>query len=162
MLLASGRPDLVRALVVAEASPAADPDAPERVRAWLDRWPIPFASRAAALRHFGGRSLRARAWAGGLEACADGLRPRFDVDVMVAALREVAARSWWEEWSRIACPTLIVRAAGEEGAADAARMLEALPRAGLAEIAGAGHDVHLDRPRAWRAALERFLSATAA
>jgi pimeloyl-ACP methyl ester carboxylesterase len=162
MLLASDRPDLVSALVVAEASPAADPGAPERVRAWLERWPVPFASRAAALRYFGGRSLWARAWAAGLDPGADGLRPRFDVDVMVAALAEVAARSWWGEWGRIACPALIVRAAGEAGAADAVRMRDALPRSELVEIAGAGHDVHLDRPRAWRAALERFLAATAA
>jgi pimeloyl-ACP methyl ester carboxylesterase len=142
---------------VAEASPEADPGAPAQVREWLERWPVPFASRAAALRFFGGRSLWARTWAGGLERRDDGLRPQFDVDVMVAALAEVARRSYWDDWSRLACPALIVRAARDEGAATAARMRRLLPAAALVEIAGAGHDVHLDRPRAWRAAIERWL-----
>jgi pimeloyl-ACP methyl ester carboxylesterase len=157
MLLAARRPELVRAVVVAEASPEADPGAPAQVRGWLERWPVPFGSRAAALRFFGGRSLRARAWAGGLERADDGLRPQFDVDVMVAALSEVAERSYWDDWSGIACPALIVRAARDEAAATVARMRRLLPAADLVEIAGAGHDVHLDRPRAWRAAVERFL-----
>ncbi len=45
------------------------------------------------------------------------------------------------------------RLGGGDGAHGAA-----LPSARVVEIAGAGHDVHLDRPEAWREALEGFLS----
>jgi pimeloyl-ACP methyl ester carboxylesterase len=58
MRLAAARPDLVRALVVAEASPepADDPDAAAAdVAASLRRWPVPFPSREAAVAFFGER-----------------------------------------------------------------------------------------------------------
>lgn len=156
--LAAQRPELVRALVVAEATPAADPDGPRRVREWLESWPIPFADRGQALAHFGDTAW-GRAWAGGLEQRQDGLWPAFDAEVMVAALDEIAGRSYWDEWGRIACPTLVVR--GEGGGVDAEfaeRMVRALPTASTAAIAGAGHDVHLDQPSRWREAVEGFLA----
>jgi pimeloyl-ACP methyl ester carboxylesterase len=59
LLLASRRPDLVRGLVVAEASPAGggDCDAAEvssaEVGSSLRRWPAPFSSREAAIEFFG-------------------------------------------------------------------------------------------------------------
>jgi pimeloyl-ACP methyl ester carboxylesterase len=46
---------------------------------------------------------------------------------------------------------------GDLSAEDAGRMIETLPTATLVTIPG-GHDVHLDAPEAWRAALERFLA----
>jgi pimeloyl-ACP methyl ester carboxylesterase len=76
--------------------------------------------------------------------------PQFDLDVMERTLRETVGRSFWGEWERIECPRLVVRA--EKG------MAERLPQAQLAEIPGAGHDLHLDSPVEWRRALERFLS----
>jgi pimeloyl-ACP methyl ester carboxylesterase len=82
-LLAAQRPDLVRALVVAEATPAIDHDAPRQVRERLDAWPAPFAGRGDALAYFGDTAW-GRAVADGLEHRQDGLWPAFDVDVMVA------------------------------------------------------------------------------
>jgi pimeloyl-ACP methyl ester carboxylesterase len=41
----------------------------------------------------------------------------------------------------------------------AKEMIHRLPRARLVEIAGAGHDVHLDRPDEWREALVGFLDS---
>jgi pimeloyl-ACP methyl ester carboxylesterase len=156
-LLASRRPDLVGALVVAEATPDVDPDAPGSVRGWLEAWPVPFATRADALAHFGDTPW-GRAWTDGLEPTPDGLRPAFDIDVMVDALGELAGRAYWDEWGRISCPTLIVRGAdGTVPAAVAQRMADALASARTVAIAGAGHDLHLDRPAAWRDALEGFL-----
>jgi pimeloyl-ACP methyl ester carboxylesterase len=158
-LLAAQRPELVRALVVAEATPAADPEGPGRVRAWLDAWPVPFKSRADALRHFGDTDW-GRTWADGLERRPDGLRPAFDAAVMVAALEELASRSYWDEWGRIACPTLVVRGAnGGMGAEFAERMAGALPSARAVTIAAAGHDLHLEQPARWREAVEAFLAA---
>jgi pimeloyl-ACP methyl ester carboxylesterase len=125
LLAASERPDLVSALVIVDASPAAGDDAEvDDTIAALATWPD----------------------------------PRFDLEVMELTLRASLGRSFWAEWERIACPTLVVRAErGIVPAEEARAMVEGLPHARLTEIAGAGHDVHLDSPAAWRRALGDFL-----
>jgi pimeloyl-ACP methyl ester carboxylesterase len=160
--LAADRPDLVRALVVAEASPApGDDDAEADVAALaasLRSWPVPFPSREEAVAFFGGPSLRAEAWADGLERRDGGLWPRFDVDVMARTLRQSAALDRWPAWERIACRALVVRAReGHLSAEDAQAMAERGRDVEVVEVEGAGHDVHLDRPAEWRAAVRRFL-----
>ena len=68
LLAAAERPDLVRGLFVAEASPAGgDEGEVASVGKALASWPVPFPSREAAAEFFGGPSLRAEAWADGLE-----------------------------------------------------------------------------------------------
>lgn len=155
-LTAAEHPTRVYRLVVAEASPDPDPDAESQVRNWLESWPLPFPSRDAAVRFFGGDSLWARAWTDGLEEQEDGLWPRFDVPTVLKAIREVGSGSW-EAWSSIRCPTLIVR--GERGlpADEAVAMAERLQSAVLETIPGARHDVHLERPDEWRRIVEPFL-----
>lgn len=158
-LLAARRPELVRALVVAEATPEADPDAPGRVEGWLRSWPVPFADRADALAFFGDTTW-GRAWADGLERRDDGLWPAFDVDVMLAALTETAQRDSWDEWRRVSCPALVVRA-GDDGIPEplVARMVDEAPEATSAVVAGAGHDLHLHQPERWRDVIQAFLDA---
>lgn len=159
-LLAARRPELVRALVVVEAAPPADPDAPAIVARWLRSWPAPFAGRAEALGFFGDTTW-GRSWADGLEQRDGGLSPAFDVDVMVAALAETAERSYWDEWRRVGCPTLVVRA-GDDGVPEhlVERMIAEAPNASSAVMANAGHDLHLHQPEAWRAVVEAFLQAS--
>jgi pimeloyl-ACP methyl ester carboxylesterase len=159
-LLAARRPELVRALVVAEATPEPDPDAPASVEGWLRSWPVPFAGREEALAFFGDTTW-GRAWADGLERRDGGLRPAFDVDVMVAALAETAERSFWDEWRRVACPTLVVRT-GDGGIPEALveRMVAEAPHATSAVVADAGHDLHLHQPDRWREVIEAFLRQT--
>ena len=156
-LVASYHPERVERLVVAEASPSPDPEAEPAVREWLASWPVPFPTERAAVDFFGGDSLRARAWASALEARSDGLWPRFDADVILGALHEIAPGNW-DEWKSIACPTLIVR--GEGGLADteARRMAGSLDEAVVVTVSDAGHDVHLDQPEKWRRAVEPFLA----
>ena len=156
-LVAARRPDLISGLVVAEATPEPDRDAPENVRRWLESWPVPFASREAALGFFGGHTLWARAWADGLGASLGGLRPRFDINVLIATLQETAERDYWQEWTCTRAPSLVVRAEDGVPRDVALRMVEARPGVRLAEITGARHDVHLEQPAQWRAALESFL-----
>jgi pimeloyl-ACP methyl ester carboxylesterase len=159
LLLAARRPNLVRGLVVVEASPAADPVAPATAGRWLASWPAPFASRHDAVSYFGGDSVSSRAWAGGLEQRDGGLWPAFERDVLLAALTAASERSWWDDWRRIRCPALIVH--GERGELRDAtgRMMEELAGTRTVEIADAGHDLHLEQPVRWREALEAFLDA---
>ncbi|MGH3014334.1 MAG: alpha/beta fold hydrolase [Gaiellaceae bacterium] len=160
-LVAARRPDLVGALVVAEASPSpTSTETVESVRDWLEGWPVPFSSPAAARTFFGGDTPAGRVWAGGLEERDGGWWPSFDVDVMVAALSATVGQSLWDEWKRIECPTLVVR--GTKGGLprpEAQRMVASLPGGRLAEIPDAGHDVHLEAPPEWRDAVERFLAS---
>ena len=159
-LLAAERPELVRALVVAEATPTREaPEVADAIRDYFDSWPLPFPSREAAVAFFGGESLRARAWAGNLVATPDGLRPAFDADVLVTAIADALGRDFWDEWRSVELPTLLVRGEqGELSAEESAAMLAAVPSAELVTIPGAGHDVHLDAPEAWREAVAGFLA----
>jgi pimeloyl-ACP methyl ester carboxylesterase len=156
-LLAARWPELVRALVVAEATPDRDPDAPGSVQDWLRSWPVPFAGREDALAFFGD-TVWGRAWADGLEHRHGGLWPAFDVDVMVAALAEAAERSYWGEWRRVACPTLVVHAGGGDIPGDLVeRMVAEAPHATSAVVPDSGHDLHLEQPDRWREVIEAFL-----
>jgi pimeloyl-ACP methyl ester carboxylesterase len=166
LLLAAEHPSLVRGLVLADAGPGGFDDARaveanvEDLARALGRWPVPFASREAAIAFFGGPSPSAEAWADGLEQRDGGWWPRFDADVMARTLREATRRSYWPQWERISCAALVVRAGrGQLSAVDARKMAERGRRADVVEIPDAGHDVHLDSPGAWRDAASRFLDA---
>lgn len=167
LALAARRPDLVRGLVLVDASPLGGREEAEsaaaEIGAALRRWPVPFRSRVAALDFFTGRfggPLAAAAWADGLEQRDGGWWPRFDVEVMAQTLREALREPVWDRWERIGCPTLVVRAGNGIVEPQTAReMMTRLPAASLVEIPEAAHDLHLDRPREWREALSRFLDA---
>lgn len=166
MLLAAERSELVRALVTVEAGPRGGGDASSREAAVtelgdsLRRWPVPFASREAAVEFFGGPSSTAEAWAGGLERRDGAWWPRFDVDVMMHTLHEAVSRSYWGQWERISCPALVVRGGrGTLCPADAESMVARGRDARLVEMADAKHDLHLDRPGEWREALSEFMDS---
>ncbi len=156
-LVASAYPEHVSSLTVIEADPERSTrHSEETVARWLSAWGRPFADRSAALAFFG---TEADTWVGGLEKRADGLWPRFDDEVLLSALRGIAARPWWDEWVRITCPTLIVR--GDHGDLSlelAQRMAAALPEAKVASISGAGHNVHLDQAERVAQVVSRQLS----
>jgi pimeloyl-ACP methyl ester carboxylesterase len=158
LLLAARRPDLVRGLVVAEATPARDPGGVDIVERWLATWPLPFPSPERARDFFGGDTLRARTWCASLELHGDGLWPAFEPAVLLAALTAANARDHWDDWAGVRCPALVVRAAGGAPLDECERMIELLPGARLAEIADAGHDVHLDQPERWTELLSTFLA----
>lgn len=156
MLVAARRPELVRALVVIEASPSADPRATDRISAWLARWPRPFTSKDQARDFFGGAES-AQAWVAGLEEHPDGLWSRFDDDVLLACLDAAARRDWWSEWARITCPTLLVRGAtGWLSELDFERMASS-PFCEAVTISDAGHDVHLHQPQLLAEIIVTFL-----
>jgi pimeloyl-ACP methyl ester carboxylesterase len=148
----------VSGLVIAEATPEADPEAVGAVGRWLASWPLPFPSAGHAREFFGGDTLRARAWTSGLERRADGLWPAFEPDVLVKALADAQARSYWDEWASIRCPALVVRACTGARRDEALRMADLRPGTRLAEIEDAGHDVHLDQPERWRNVLLEFIA----
>jgi pimeloyl-ACP methyl ester carboxylesterase len=166
MLVAARHLALVRALIVVEASPAGAgsgqaAELAEEIGDSLASWPVPFASRDAAVEFFGGPSVRASAWAAGLERRGEHWWPAFEIDVMKRMLQEAIVEDHWEQWRCIDCPTLVLRGAtGTLEPADAMVMAER-PGVRVVEIAGAGHDLHLEQPGAWREAVCAFLSPLA-
>jgi pimeloyl-ACP methyl ester carboxylesterase len=163
LLVAAARPDLVRGLVMLEGGVGgATDDYPARLGRYFASWPVPFPDEAAAVEFLGPKPITA-AWVRDLERRPDGLWPRFDADVMEAAIRPVADFARWDAWQRVAAATLLVR--GEHGTVDDGewdRMLALRPDVERVTVPGAGHDVHLDHPEAWITILRDFLNRRSA
>jgi pimeloyl-ACP methyl ester carboxylesterase len=161
-LLAAQRPDLVKRLIVIEASPDGPlADLASTIAAQLDLWPIPFGSRDAAMRFFDERGLAPEAWTEGLQTRDDGLWPAFDRRVMVSCIANLARRGYWQEWRSIGCPALVVVGrAGQVSLRCARDMAGAIAAGEAVEIPTAGHDLHLEAVGALWAAAEPFLAKT--
>jgi pimeloyl-ACP methyl ester carboxylesterase len=159
MLTAAWHPGLVGRLVMLEAGVGGrgDDDYPARLGAWFASWPVPFRDARAAAEFLGSTPI-ARSWVGDLQERADGLWPRFEPEVMQAAIEAVAESPRWAQWAQVKAPTLLVR--GQNGtttADEVARMVELRPEVEQAVIADAGHDAHLERPDVWARLLHDFL-----
>ncbi|MEU4221736.1 alpha/beta hydrolase [Actinoplanes sp. NPDC026623] len=160
MLTAARHPGLVSGLVMLEAGVGGRDDTddyPARLGAWFASWPVPFRDARAAAGFLGSTPI-ARSWVDDLEERADGLWPRFEPEVMRAAIEPVAESPQWAQWARVTAPTLLVR--GENGtttADEVSRMVELRPDVEHAVIAGAGHDAHLENPGEWARLLGSFL-----
>jgi pimeloyl-ACP methyl ester carboxylesterase len=157
--LAATRPDLIRALVVVEAQAWDDRDAPRpSIDAWLRSWPIPFASLADARSWLRSQGLVADVWCDVLEFRCDGWYPGFRLDDMLAIVAQ-PTRQEQALWRTIVAPVLVVR--GERSTITSGAIVEAmaraLPKGRFVSVSGAGHDLHLERPAEWRAALTAFL-----
>ncbi|MFB9370870.1 alpha/beta fold hydrolase [Kitasatospora albolonga] len=159
LLAAAAHPGLFGGLVLVEAGPGAAPGAQQEIAAVLDSWPVPFPSPEAAARFFGGGAVGA-VWADGLEPRDGSWWPRFDRDVMVASLSELAHRSYWDEWTAIDRPALLVL--GQHGIlppAEITGMLRRRPATTAVSVPGAGHDLHLEHPDLLARLLADFASA---
>ncbi|MER7176105.1 alpha/beta fold hydrolase [Streptomyces mesophilus] len=162
MLTAAAHPGLVRGLALIEAgTDRLDADAPREIDALLGSWPAPFPSLAAAAEFFGGGPVGA-AWAAGLEEREGAWHPRFDRDVMVAALTENTQRSFDREWQQITCPTLAVFAQSSILSAPGIdTMLHGRTPTTATSIPASGHDLHLEHPELVSSLLTAFLDELA-
>ncbi|RXZ85309.1 alpha/beta hydrolase [Agromyces atrinae] len=157
MLVAASRPDLVDRLVLLEGGAGGENgDESAALGDYFRSWPLPFADVAAA-RAFLGEGVLQEAWIAGLESGVDGLRPRFDADVMEATASAVAEPRW-AEWEGVTTPTLVVF--GEHGMFSEEQRAAFVDRGRSVirlDLPGASHDAHLDAHDAWIAALRSAL-----
>lgn len=125
--------------------------------AWFASWPVPFAGMRSAAEFLGDAPI-AQVWLRDLDRRSDGLWPRFEPDVMRAAIAAVAAEAGWDEWQQVQAPTLLV--CGQHSAIAAAevrRMVSLRPDVEHVVVPDAGHDVHVEQRDAWIRVLRRFL-----
>ncbi|MFI2642777.1 alpha/beta fold hydrolase [Streptomyces sp. NPDC018610] len=170
--LAAERPDLVRGLVVCDMRASALGAASQREwEDWFRTWPVPFATLADVRRWFGAddpwvdrpNPARGEFYAEVMHECADGWRPLFEPEEMLASRETWVYDAHWEELAQVRCPALVVRGLdGELGRAEAQEMVRVLPYGQYAEVADAGHLVHYDQPEAWRAVVAPFLETVLA
>jgi pimeloyl-ACP methyl ester carboxylesterase len=157
-LVAAARPDLVDRLVMLEGHVAGsdDPRDAARLGEFFASWPVPFADEAAA-RAFLGSDAIARAWVADLEPTPDGLRPRFDADVMRRTIEAVHAPRW-AEWGSLGPPTLVVFARhGMFSDVDKDGLIRRRPVTDRVDLTSGSHDAHLDAYDAWMDALRGWL-----
>lgn len=157
LLLAAWHPRLVQRLVLLEGGVGGGEDSSEQLGSWFASWPVPFPSRQAAVAHHDATPI-AESWAQDLQERDGGFWPRFDADVMQAAIAAVAEVARWAEWELVQAPTLLVQAERSYlETAEIDRMLALRPDSGHVVVSAASHDVHLDQPQAWTRLLRRYL-----
>ncbi|MFE4469386.1 alpha/beta fold hydrolase [Leifsonia sp. NPDC056824] len=159
MLVAAAHPKLVRRLVLLEGDAGSgSPEDHAALGDYFRAWKVPFASRDEAGEALGDGPL-AQAWMADLEERKEGFYPRFDADVMVRAIAEVAVPRW-SEWESITQPTLVVYADGgmfsEEQKAEFVARGRNVTRV---DLTGASHDAHLNAFEQWSIKLRGFLTA---
>ncbi len=157
-LVAARRSELVRALVVVEAQASTNPEGMRGLRDWLRRFPVPFRTAAAARAFLQDAGFPGESWREVLDERPDGWWPRFDVEGAIESSEDMGEHDYWAEWRQIQVPTLVVGGADSEmSQTELGSMAACLPAGRYSLVEGAGHNLHLDRPDAWRAVLEEFL-----
>ncbi len=158
--LAAGHPELVRGIVVEDMAPDYRGRSVQPVADWFGAMPATFPSLAAVREAFG--------WpwpsfgdymAECVEECADGYHLLCRVRDAVAIAAEWAQRDYRESLCAVRCPVLLVEGdSGTTPPGQLAQLAAHLPNARHLRISGTGHLVHADAPRAYRDAVERFLT----
>jgi len=157
-LTAAARPDLVARLVMLEGhvSGSDQPGEAAQIGAFFDSWPVTFADPDAA-RAFLGESPLTEAWISDLESTPEGLRRRFDADVMQRII-EAVHEPRWTEWESLTVPTLAVFAENGMFSAELkTELIQRRPHTLRADIQRASHDAHLDGFDSWIGVLRNYL-----
>lgn len=158
LLTAAARPNLVDSLVMLEGHVAGneDPGEAAMLGRYFASWPVPFADEATA-REFLGDDAIIGAWIADLEEGPDGLRPRFDADVMERTIRAVHEPRW-AEWEALEVPTVAMFAKdGMFSEAQKDELIRRRPATDRVDLAGGSHDAHLDAFPEWTRVLRAWL-----
>lgn len=157
-LVAAARPDLVERLVLLEGHVAGgEPGDAASLGRFFASWPVPFADEGEA-RSFLGSDPIVNAWIADLDVTHDGLRPRFDADVMQRTI-EAVHEPRWDEWESLRIPTLAVFAKnGMFSAAAKEELIRRRPTTDRVDLSSGSHDAHLDAFDEWVRVLKGWLA----
>ncbi len=157
-LTAVARPDLVDRVVMLEGHAAGsdNPDAAAALGRFFASWPAPFVDEVSARAHLGDEAI-VDAWVADLEVTQEGLRPRFDADIMERAIAAVHEPRW-VEWEALEAPTLAVFAEnGMFSEADKGELIRRRAATDRVDLAAGSHDAHLDAFDEWVGVLRSWL-----
>ncbi|MGD0018685.1 MAG: alpha/beta hydrolase [Candidatus Limnocylindrales bacterium] len=159
-VLAARHPQLVAGLVIEDMpSRTAGRGELEGFRKRSGQWPVPFLTLADVRAYFG----RERACLGDpyvevFAESADGYRPIFAIEDMLASVADWDARDYDSELGVIRCPALVVHGALSRNSGTELRaMADRMPHGQYAEVADAGHVIHSENLDGWWAAIKPFL-----
>ena len=158
--LAATRPELVRAVVVEDMAPDFRGRTTGPWEPWLYALPVEFGSESAVHDAFG--EVAGRYFLEAFDRTATGWRLHGRPERWIEIAAQWGTRDYWEQWRAVRAPALLVEAENSvTPPGQMAEMQRTGHRATHLRVPGAGHLVHDDTPREYRAAVEPFLAAFA-
>lgn len=158
--LAAARPDLVTAVVVEDMAPDFRGRTTGPWEPWLHALPIEFTSERAVYDAFG--DVAGRYFLEAFDRTATGWRLHGRPERWIEVAAQWGTRDYWQQWRAVRAPVLLIEA--ENSVTPPGQMAEMQAtgrRATHLRVPGAGHLVHDDAAREYRAAVEPFLAAFA-
>ncbi|MGC7099226.1 alpha/beta fold hydrolase [Amycolatopsis lurida] len=153
---AAAAPELVRAVVSEDMAPDQVGKTVDQWRSYFDSWPVPFESLAHVRAFFGDLGDY-------FTECVvereDGFHLAADLEDLYQIAAEWGVRDYWSIVDAVKCPLLVVE--GGRGSMPPGQQEQVAARAADGRhvlVPGAHHVVHLAAPRAYRGAVEAFLS----
>lgn len=158
--LASDRPDLVEAVVVEDMAPDFYGWTTGPWDGWFASWPEEF-TRERAIGMFG--EVAGGYFLDSFDRTDTGWRLHGSIPVWSAIARHWCTRTYWDEWSRVRCPALLIEAEHTITPDGQMRRMAEQDRgpgavARYVRVEGAGHLVQADAPGEYRGAVEAFLA----
>jgi pimeloyl-ACP methyl ester carboxylesterase len=156
--LAARRPDLVSALVVEDMAPDFRGRTTGAWEPWLHALPVEFGTSEAVLAEFG--PVAGRYFVEAFDRTVTGWRLHGRVDRWIEIAAEWGTRDYWEQWRAVRAPALLIEAGNSvTPPGQMLEMKETGHRATYLHVPAAGHLVHDEAPREYRAAVTSFLTA---
>ncbi|HEX7322359.1 MAG TPA: alpha/beta hydrolase [Mycobacterium sp.] len=158
--LAAHRPDLVSALVVEDMAPDFHGRTTGLWEPWLHALPSEFERAEEVLAEFG--DVAGRYFLQAFDRTATGWRLHGDPSRWIEIAAEWGTRDYWAQWRAVRSPALLIEAGNSVTPVGQMRKMHEIGyRSSYLLVPAVGHLVHDEAPRAYRAAVESFLSLLA-
>ena len=155
--LAAARPELVTALVVEDMAPDFRGRTTGPWEPWLHALPAEFSSERQVLDEFG--DVAGRYFVEAFDRTDTGWRLHGRPERWIEIAAQWGVRDYWQQWLAVRVPALLVEAGNSvTPPGQMERMRSTGARVTYLRVPGAGHLVHDDAPREYRAAVQPFLA----
>ncbi len=155
--LAAQRPELVSALVLEDMSPDFRGRTTGPWEPWLHALPVEFDSAERVIEEFG--RVAGRYFLEAFDRTATGWRLHGHPARWIEIAAEWGTRDFWEQWRAVRVPALLIEAGNSvTPPGQMLKMAETNSSATYLRVPDAGHLIHDDAPRAYRDAVESFLT----
>jgi pimeloyl-ACP methyl ester carboxylesterase len=158
--LAAARPELVKAVVVEDMASDFKGQTTGAWEPWLHALPREFTSAQQVHDEFG--PVAGQYFLDAFDRTPSGWRLHGRPAKWIEIAAQWGTRDYWEQWRAVRVPVLLLEAGGTVAPpGQMKRMAELGHRTTYLHVPGAGHLIHDDAPKEYRAAVESFLSTFA-